>query len=600
MGRWPWPRLVHAQLLNFLARGPVRVVGYDVLFTEHDRHSYEIGGENWTGAQSDAALAEAAKRLGRIVFASDVSSEVATATAGASGIVAKSDPTFEVGPGVETRPSILPPFAELHAATEIAGHNLLVLDPDGPVRRAVPFVLVGGRPVPALPLAVAFLASGLAPGELRLDPAGLRFGPRLLPLVDAEIPTLAGPPVKGRRALINFRGAAVERDRTTFREYSFYDLFYSEQQLLAGEKPLVNPSAFKDTIVLVGTTAAGLHDVFTVPFAGSKMPGVQIHANVVDNVLSSGFIRPGPAWGHWIVYLVPPLVAALVCSVVGIWIGLGAALATLAALAGADLALFSRGTWLPLAAPALGTAAATFGAVAYQYFVEGREKRKVKQLFARFVSPDVFSHLLADPSRARLGGERREMSVLFSDIRGFTTFTEAGHPEAVVEQLNEYFSRMVEVVFAHRGTIDKFVGDMVMALFGAPLDDPDHADHALQAALGMRKALAELNERWAREGKPPFDIGIGVNAGEMIAGIIGGETIVSYTVIGDAVNLGSRLESLNKQYRTHIIISEFTRSRLRGRYDVRALGEVTVKGKTRPVEIFEVCGGEALAPVPPA
>jgi len=157
-----------------------------------------------------------------------------------------------------------------------------------------------------------------------------------------------------------------------------------------------------------------------------------------------------------------------------------------------------------------------------------------------------------------------------------------------VQQLNEYFSRMVHVVFEHRGTLDKFVGDAVMALFGAPLDDPAHAEHAVQAALAMLKELEELNRRWTAESRPTLAIGVGVNTGDMVAGNIGSESIMSYTVIGDAVNLGSRLESLNKQYGTSVIISDATRERLQGRYDIRALGDVVVKGKSQPVAIFEV------------
>jgi adenylate cyclase len=163
-----------------------------------------------------------------------------------------------------------------------------------------------------------------------------------------------------------------------------------------------------------------------------------------------------------------------------------------------------------------------------------------------------------------------------------------GRAEEIVAQLNEYFSGMVEAIFLRRGTIDKFVGDMVMALFGAPLADPDHADHAVEAALDMLKALDELNARWAAAGRPTLDIGIGLNTGEMVAGNIGSERIMSYTVIGDAVNLASRLESLNKQYGTHIIISAETRSRLKRRYDMNPLGTVTVKGKTEPVAIFAI------------
>ena len=180
------------------------------------------------------------------------------------------------------------------------------------------------------------------------------------------------------------------------------------------------------------------------------------------------------------------------------------------------------------------------------------------------------------------------MTVLFSDIRGFTTVTEKGDPEALVAQLNEYFSRMVDVVFRHQGTIDKFVGDMVMALFGAPLDDEAHADHAAATACEMVKELGELNRKWAAEGRAQLDIGIGINSGDIIAGNIGSSSIMSYTVIGDNVNLGARLESLNKEYETRIIISDATRSRLKEAYDIRPLGDVVVKGKTRPVAIFEL------------
>jgi adenylate cyclase len=233
-------------------------------------------------------------------------------------------------------------------------------------------------------------------------------------------------------------------------------------------------------------------------------------------------------------------------------------------------------------------AVALFAGTAYRYFVEDYQKRVVKKLFGRYVSKDVYEQLLANPDGAELGGKRRDMSVLFSDIRGFTTVTEKGDAEALVAQLNEYFSRMVEIVFRHTGTVDKFVGDMVMALYGAPLDDPHHAEHAVATAIEMVHELGQLNRMWAARGMPQLDIGVGINSGDMIAGNIGSSAIMSYTVIGDNVNLGSRLESLNKQYGSRIIISDASRARLTGSYDIRPLGDVVVKGKTQAVAIFEV------------
>jgi adenylate cyclase len=250
--------------------------------------------------------------------------------------------------------------------------------------------------------------------------------------------------------------------------------------------------------------------------------------------------------------------------------------------------LFARGWWLSEIEPFLAIALASTGGLGWQYFVEGREKRQVKRLFSRYLSKDVYEQVLANPALAELGGARRTMTVLFSDVRGFTALSERGDPEALVLQLNEYFSRMVEIVFAHRGTLDKFVGDMVMALFGAPLEDEGHADHGVETAIAMVQGLDELNKKWAADGRPTLGIGIGVNTGEMIAGTIGAEAVRSYTVIGDAVNLGARLESLNKDYKSTIIISEFTVRSLKGRYNLRPLGQVVVKGKSVPVEIFEV------------
>jgi adenylate cyclase len=590
-GRWPWPRMVHASLIDYLARGPAKVVVYDVLFGDRDRKAFEVGGQKLTGEESDKAFADSVTEAGNVVTVADVVAEASGKTdAGAAGEGLPS--AFHTGAQFEERPLVSPPYPELAQASRALGHNMLILDPDGPVRRVTPFVRVGGREVPSLPIAAAGIVLGVEPGDIRVEGDRLRFGARTtgLPLLAPEVlPSFYGERRVGRRALVRYPGGVFDEKRhvPTFAEYSFRDLFLSEEQLRAGEKPLVDPARFRDAIVVVGTTAAGLSDLFTVPFAG-RMPGMQVHASVIDSLLSSRFLVPVPAWGNLAVLGAVAVLAGLAVMTLGVWRGLAAAVALLAALGWGAVTLFGRGSWLHLVDPALGVVLAAFSSVAYQYFVEDREKRKVKRLFSRYVSKDVCEQLMEDPTRARLGGSRRVMSVLFSDIRGFTTFSEKGQPEEIVAQLNEYFDRMVHVVFAHQGTLDKFVGDAVMALFGAPLDDPRHADHAVEAGLAMLDELATLNGRWAREGRPTLDIGIGINTGEMVAGNIGAESIMSYTVIGDAVNLASRLESLNKQYGTHLIVSDATRGALDGRYDSRALGEVVVKGKTRPVAIFEM------------
>jgi adenylate cyclase len=406
--------------------------------------------------------------------------------------------------------------------------------------------------------------------------------------------TATGATLPSRHALLRFAQPTTDAAgvRSTFTTYSFFDVLLSSDQVATGAAPAVPASAFAGKLVFVGASAAAHHDRYQTPFGGG-MGGVELQAILAANVLSSEFMRRSSRAVDVAVTAGAALVAAALA--VGLPV-LPATLAVLGASAGLILALtmaVGRGHWLPAVDPVLAALAALFLGVAWQYFVEGRQKREIKRLFGRYVSKDVIDELLANPALAALGGQRRTMTVLFSDIRGFTTAAERATPEAVVAQLNEYFEAMVEVLFRHRGTLDKFVGDMVMGLFGAPLDDADHADHAVAAAVEMIETLERLNARWRREGRPVLDIGIGINTGEMIAGNVGAEAIMSYTVIGDAVNLGARLESLNKELGTRILISEATRVRLRQPVATRPKGAVTVKGKTEAVLVHEVTGRPA-------
>ncbi|MEW6322617.1 MAG: adenylate/guanylate cyclase domain-containing protein [Acidobacteriota bacterium] len=593
VGRWPWPRLVHAAVVDFLARGPARVIAYDVLFTEADRRRFTVGDEEWTGEESDRALALSIARAGTVVLAADVALEGLVdasrqLTSDLTGIPAF-ERAIDAGACAEPRPLLVPPLAVLAEAAEAIGHNLLTLDPDGPVRRAVPLVSVDGRVMPSLALAAASLAAAIPAGDVRVEGTTLVAGRARVPLVVDRVPSYYGPARPSCRAFVPFRGPALgPSGAATFEHVSFYDLFYAEQQIVEGVAPSIDPARFRDRIVIVGATAQGLHDTFSTPFGEGAMAGIEIHANVVDGLLAGRSVAPVEPWIAALAAVGPALVVSLVGAFAAAWATAAAAAVLATVTTGVGVWAFAGGLWVPLVAPLVAIGLAFVADLAWQYAVEGREKRRVKQVFSRFVAHDVFEQLMADPSRAALGGERRVMTVLFADVRGFTGLSEQGRPEDIVRQLNEYFSRMVEVLFAHRGTVDKFVGDMVMALFGAPLADAAHADHAVQAALAMSAALDELNAGWRAEGRPALDIGIGVNTGEMVVGNIGSDTIMSYTVIGDAVNLGARLEALNKEYGTRLIVSESTRAALTGRYAVRPLGEVTVRGRSAPVAIYEI------------
>jgi adenylate cyclase len=602
VGAWPWPRMVHGALIDFLSRAPAKLIVYDVLFPAPQRTQFTFGGdiapdgsvnggEEWTGAESDRLFADAVGRAGNVVLLADATPEALVDPSKALTVsldIPSLNRGYAAGSCVDERPRLLPPMPVVAGKAAAIGHNFLVLDADGPARRMTPFVRVAGRDVPSLAVAAAIAVQGLGADAVRSGPAGLQIGRTILPLIEQTVPDFYGPAGRACRALVPFRGPLVgDEGVPTFREYSFYDLIAAERDLLQDRRPAIDPAVFRDRIVVVGASAAGTYDAFAVPFPGSA-PGAFIHASSIDALLRARTIAPTPAlWGVGGA-LVLALIVGLTGALVTPWTLAGVALTLGVVTAWVSIVWFRGGLWTPLVQPLLALALAFIGQLAWQYFIEGREKRQVKRLFSRYVPKDVYEQLIADPNRAALGGKRRTMTVLFSDVRGFTAMSEQATPEEVVGQLNEYFSRMVDVLFAHRGTLDKFVGDMVMGLFGAPLDDEDHADHAVQAALAMTQALDELNRSWTAAGRPVLDIGVGISTGEMVAGNIGSDTIMSYTVIGDTVNLGARLESLNKEYGTRIIISEATRAALKGQYHIRPLGEATVKGKSLPVAIYEV------------
>jgi adenylate cyclase len=590
-GHWPWPRLSIGLMVDFLRRAPAKVVALDIAFTERDKVAqYLFEGDAWSGYQSDSYLADALKKSGNTILLADAVYE------GMAGATKDSATVSWRGSGYPAdraakRPLVVVPFQDLTDAAAGLAHNFLTIDADGPARRMPLFIESGGKVLPSLGAAVALRALGVSPADVAADGPFLRLADRRVPLVRKAVDGADQWAV-----LINYRAPALVKsaDASWSRPYTSYEfrhLALSEQQILTGQKPLIDPSVFKDKLVFVGLTASGLLDVFRTPLSNDEngsMPGIQLHASIADSILSRRFIQPASYPSRVAAVLMTALAIGMLAAFLPFTTSALASLAILGGYTWFSVAAFRSGSWVNLVEPLTAGGLALFFGAAYQYFVEGREKRKVARLFGRYVSRDVYSQLMNNPDQAELGGKRRDMTVLFSDIRGFTTVTERGNPEELVSQLNEYFSRMVEIVFRHHGTVDKFVGDMVMALFGAPLDDAAHADHAVQAAADMVQELGELNRAWAARGMTPLDIGIGVNSGDMIAGNIGSSSIMSYTVIGDNVNLGARLESLNKDYKTRIIISDATRVRLTRAFQTRPLGDVVVKGKSKAVQIFEV------------
>jgi len=363
--------------------------------------------------------------------------------------------------------------------------------------------------------------------------------------------------------------------------------YYSFCRVLKGEIPA---EKFRGKFVMVGGTASGLFDFKPIPFSPT-FPGVEIHANTVSNILLENYLRPWPAYAT---FLLIALFAMLPGLVLNRFSPLYAGIITVATLTGYFFLTYflfvSKFVYAEFVPPAFGFIFSYVGVLFYRFMTEEKEKRRMKKTFGQLVNPRVLEKMLNDPSYQKVGGHKELLTVLFSDIRGFTTITETLPPEELVPHLNEYLGKMVEVVFRHDGTLDKFIGDAVMAIFGAPVPQNDHAKRAVLCALDMIDELVKLQEKWRTEGKPVFDIGIGINTGEMTVGFMGSQEKKEYTVIGDNVNLGSRLEGLNKEYKTHVIISDSTYQHVKDFIEARSLGSVKVKGKTKTVEIYEVTG----------
>jgi len=375
------------------------------------------------------------------------------------------------------------------------------------------------------------------------------------------------------RVVINYHGPGY-----TYPHYSFADV-------VNGKLP---PGRFRDKIVLVGATATGIGDLRTTPYGGLDFPGVEIHANVIDNMLHGNFLLRGAK---------QQLCDAILILLFGIPLGIAMALvpprwmwfgiALLAPLIAVDYAAFLHDWWLNFTIPAMTLTSNVLLVSLYRALFEEKEKRRVRTAFGQYLSPEVIRRLLLNPQLVE--PRKTEITVMFSDIRGFTSISEKLDAQDLALFLNHYLSDMTRIVFARHGTLDKYIGDAVMAFWGAPFEEAGHAERACNSALEMMTRVRELQKQWAAQGKPKLDIGIGLNTGVASVGNMGSSLRYGYTALGDSVNLSSRLEGLNKEYGTHIIVNESTYEATKGAdFVFRELDLIRVKGKAQPVTIYEL------------
>ncbi|MFA5757584.1 MAG: adenylate/guanylate cyclase domain-containing protein, partial [Smithellaceae bacterium] len=573
LGRWPWPRTTIAQLVRKLKSEGAKAVGFDIVFSEPDINSnlktidalsaeMKKRGVSQSGvtdllrrkraaADTDAILASAMRETGNVTLGyffhfarkgSDKELAHVTAQRIAQNARRIENSRYPMVNSTSGKPSdvFLPhafaPEANIPALS-VAGRNSgyfnALPDSDGSNRWSPLVIAFQNNYYSSLAVSLVQSYLDFPNLSLNLEP----FGAKSVVIDDIVVPT-----DESGQLLINYMGPPQ-----TFPHYSISDI-------LAGRLP---KDTFRGKIVLVGATAVGIYDLRVTPFSAT-FPGVEIHANVIDNILHRNFLIHSS-----VTRFIDVCSIVLFGLILGLLIprlrpitGMIAAFLMLAAFALINFFIFfSFNTWLNLVYPLITMATIYLGITIYHYFKEEREKKKIRGAFQYYLTSSVINEMLKDPDKLKLGGDKKDLTVLFSDIRGFTTISEKMTPEELVALLNEYLTTMTNQVFHYDGLLDKYMGDAIMAVFGAPLDQPDHALRACRTSLAMMKELHKLQEKWKAEGRPAFDIGVGLNSGDMVVGNMGSEMRFDYTVMGDMVNLGSRLEGINKEYGTNIIIS---------------------------------------------
>lgn len=446
---------------------------------------------------------------------------------------------------------------------------------DGVFRRVPLIQNYDGYLYASLALATTRAATGNAGLELLVESDGKKSGQDYYALEAIKLGNFTIPVDHNGAVYVPYRGKLG-----SFPYVSAYKILDKTADL----------SILKDKIVLLGTSAPGLLDLRSTPVQ-NVYPGVEVHANIISGIINQT-IKHKPAWviGYeFVLLLLVAIAVALVLTFLSPTLAALSSLGITALVILGTMMAWTNNLILPLASPLLLIALLFTVHMTYGFFIESRGKRQLAQTFGQYIPPELVDEMVQTSAEFSMEGESREMTVLFSDVRGFTTISEGLDPKQLTQLMNALLTPMTRVIHKNRGTIDKYMGDAIMAFWGAPLNDPEHARHALYAAFDMMKELGIMQKEFEDKGWPPVNIGIGLNTGVMNVGNMGSEFRVAYTVLGDAVNLGSRLEGLTKAYGVNIIVSETTKNAV-DEFIFRELDLVRVKGKHEPVAIFEPVG----------
>ncbi len=593
-GRWPWPRDRLALMLDKLFdKYQIEVLGFDVVFAERDETS---GVRVLDGLAKDALrdvpqfqaafskikpkleydeIYARAMRDRKVVlgytFLEDDSATKGMLPAPVFGAEALGGHSFPI----PSRPGFTANLDVLQKSTISAGHFNPDQELDGVVRRVAMIAKHDGKYYESLSLAVVRSFLGMPP--VKLEFADYAAGDKMLEEISVGGLKISVDELS--RALIPYRGP-----RGSFKYISLVDVINDR----------VDVAELRGKIALVGTSAPGLQDIRVAPI-DAVYPGVEAHANLIAGMLD-GTIKRRPAYAEGAQLMVVIVVGAMLAILLP-FLGVGKATTVtflvLAIAIGTNFWLYKYENFvLPIAINVIMIMMVYGFNSIWGYFIEARSKKLIEGLFGQYVPPELVDEMAESPGSYNMAPRAEELSVLFSDVRGFTTISEALSPEDLSAYINEYLTTMSRVIReGHRGTLDKYIGDAIMAFWGAPVADANHAQNAVLAAINMQKQSKTLNKKFVLKGWPPFKIGVGVNSGVMRVGDMGSQIRRAYTVMGDAVNLGSRLEGITKQYGVDILIGESTKALISG-IVCREIDQVRVKGKDEPIAIFQPMGLE--------
>jgi len=559
---WPWPRSLYGMIADFCARGDAKALVFDVLYTEETNED----------VVQDEQFGEAIGNNGRVVAAMNLATKAGQG--GDEGMASGLPRTRLAIPGIDrgTLRGIDFPRAEFpitavrDTAAFLANTNLPA-DSDGVYRREPLFSVFAGEVVPTEALAAWLLGKG---GSLSVAPGLLTAGDTKVP-IDGE-----------GRAILRYRGPSLRHDH-----YKAAAILNSEQQILEGKQPDIDPAELRGKYILFGFSAPGLFDLKPTPMQESY-PGVEVNATMLDNLLSGDFLAPmGRPAGLALLLVLSLLAAMAVSGVSGAGRSVVIYLVFLPLAPALGIAAYALGTWLPVIPVELGVVLALVGASLANYATEGRLKRIYRDTFKQYMSHEYIEQLVANPKLLRLGGERKELTIYFSDVQGFTSISERLSPEELTALLNDYLSAMTDIIQEEGGTIDKYEGDAIVAFWNAPLSLEDHAVRGVRAALRCQAKLAEM--RPALRGRAGRDMHqrIGMNSGPAVVGNMGSAAHFNYTMLGDQVNLAARLEGVNKQFGTYTMISEALLERIDGAFPARELSRIAVVGREEPIRVYE-------------